>query len=83
MSQDNSKCYAVSVTAKPKPNASGRYKSKSFKGIVFADSPSIAKEKAVEIILNSIKEPVLSREEITINSCNLFNDFLFHPKTKA
>lgn len=80
MSTSKIKCYALKLTAKPKPEGNVRYKSKSFKGIVFAIGPTEAKEKAIEIVIGSVKEPVLTREEVKVNECNPFSDFLFHPK---
>jgi len=77
------KPYAITLTVKPKPTATVRYSSVTYRGMSFAGNPSQAKEQAIERIIKSFdstKEPKITKEVIFIKECKLHGDFYAGPE---
>jgi hypothetical protein len=85
------KAYAVKVTVKPKSEGIAKYRSSLFKGIVVANNPTEAKELATKIVLDSfddydgssITKPLITMNNITVKSCELFSDFFISTKKEG
>lgn len=75
MSEKKRKPYAVTLTVKPKPQGISKYSSKTYRGMAMALNPKEAKELSIAIVLENVKVPIITREEIFIKDCKLHADF--------
>ena len=78
------KIYAISLSVKRKDDGICRYKSVVFKGISAGKNSQEAIKKTVDLVMDSINSTArpsaadftISAQDIKINSCKPFNDFL-------
>ena len=77
MKATEDKLYAVKVSIKQIKHKGVKYKGKSFKGIALAKSPTDAKEKTTQMLLNAWKGNVVpvTREDLVFKSIELYNHF--------
>ncbi len=78
----NSHPYAIRAFIKPSPKQGVKFKGRSFKGIVFANSPKEAGRKTKELLIKAFEASSADVAEnvIHIKECNLYKDFLIPPE---
>ncbi|WP_297096435.1 hypothetical protein [uncultured Draconibacterium sp.] len=76
--------YAIRAFIKPEQKGGVVFKGHSYKGIVFAKTPTRAKEKTIDLLIKSFSESDadVTKEVITIKECKPYNDFLIPPEKK-
>lgn len=87
MNDEKLNAYAIIIMLKPKPRGVVRYKAKSFKGVVVAEGPAIAKKIATDAILNAFssndgseEQPLITINELTVKECKTYGDFVIKQK---